>query len=390
MDRQWHNKINKSVKASVIRRGDVIENGPRIPTGSLSLDAELGGGFASGKINTISGNESSGKTSIVLKTVAEFQKKWPDKEVVWIDVEGAWDKKWASILGVDVKEITLVEPQYSEQAFDIAEKAVINDAGLIVIDSITALAPKAELEGDMETVLVGLQARLNSKFFRKAQSALLDQRENELKPTFIMISQLREQIGMHLPDVEPGGRAIKFYSSIKVKIQRGDLYPSSKFKSDEGVEPKAQAIHFHILKNKTAPSYRRGHFWFYFDTMDKYRPKGCYDVLEEIIRYAIKYRIINQRTSAYDLPDPESGEIKTFKGSAKLASYIRENENVSKWISEEVIRKATLDEPEIEEEGTIPEDEEGQGEDSGKPIVRIIDEGEGEADFKELESTTAT
>lgn len=389
MDRKWHKEINKSVGADVIRKGDTIENGPRIPTGSLSLDAELGGGFASGKINTISGNESSGKTSIVLKTVAEFQKKWPDKEVVWIDVEGAWDKKWAKTLGVDVEAITLVEPQYSEQAFDIAEQAVIHDSGLIVIDSITALAPKAELEGDMETVLVGLQARLNSKFFRKAQSALLDQRHNDLKPTFLMISQLREQIGMHLPDIEPGGRAIKFYSSIKVKIQRGEFYPPSKTKKQQDVQPKAQQIYFHTIKNKTYPAQRRGYVWFYFDTLDKYRPKGCYDVLEEMIRYAIKYDIINQRSSAYDLPDINSGEIQTFKGSAKLAAYIRENENVAKWLAEEVLRKATSDATEIETEGTIQENEEGQGEDSGKQPIRLIDEGTGEGSLEELVSETS-
>lgn len=388
MDKKWHREINKSVGADVIRKGDSIENGPRIPTGSLSLDAELGGGWASGKINTVSGNESSGKTSIVLKSVAEFQKKWPEKEVVWIDVEGAWDKKWAAILGVVVDDVTLVEPQYSEQAFDIAEKAIINDVGLIVIDSITALLPKAEAEGDMETVLVGLQARLNSKFFKKAQAALLDHRDKEIKPTFLLISQLREQIGMHMPEVEPGGRALRFYSSIKVKIQRGEFYPPSKTKKNEDVQPKAQAIHFHTIKNKTFPGQRRGHFWFYFDTLDKYRPKGCYDRLEEVIRYAVKYRIVNRRGKMYDIPDPDSGELISLEGSSKLASYIREHENVATWLAEEVVRKATADATEIETEGTLPENEEGEGEDSGKQSIRLIDEGEGEGLSKEAESTT--
>lgn len=390
MGKNWHSAVNKSVGASVIRKGNEVDIGPRIPTGSLSLDVELGGGWASGKICTISGNESSGKTAIILKSIAEFQKLWPEKEVVWIDVEGAWDPIWAATLGVNINKVTLVEPQYSEQAFDIAEKAVENDAGVIVIDSIAALLPKAEAEGDMETVLVALQARLNSKFFKKAQSRLLEQQEEgDIKPTFLLINQIRENIGGYgNPEMEPGGRAIRFYSSIKVKIQKGDYYPASKGKKDEDVHPKAQSIHFQITKNKTAPAMRRGHVWFYFDTLDEHRPKGCYDTLEEIIRYSMQFNVATRKNkSVYQLPDPETGEVKEFNGSGKLAAYIRDNKDVADWVTKEVMKRAN--ETNFETQGTIQEDEAGEGTTESRPAVRLIDEGEGEASLEALGSTTA-
>lgn len=335
---KWSDEVNKKVGRDIIvTAGDIVQM-PRIPTGSLSLDVETGGGIPIGRISTFSGDYSDGKTAVVLKIVAQFQRLWPEKEVVWIDAEGSWDTEWARALGVIVEKITLVYPDYSEQAFDIAQKAVMNDVGLVVIDSMAALSPRNEAESDMETNTVALQARLNKKFMRKTQGALYDFNGDNIPPTVILINQLYKNIGGYGPqDREGGGSALEYFPALKVRLRAGKLYPESKSVNDEGVEPKAQAIRFFTEKNKTAPRHRRGHFWFYFDHMDKYRPKGCYDRLEEVIRYGMKLDIIKKRGSVFDIPNPDNGEIITLRGSNALAEYIRDNQDVQTWLEKQVM-----------------------------------------------------
>lgn len=352
-------QVNKKLGKNIMVKGNEAVEIPRFSWGSLSLDAETGGGIPVGKIIGVIGEFSDGKTAIVLKAVAEFQKKYPNKMVVWIDAEGSWDRNWANTLGVQVDNVILVRPEYAQQAFDIALLALEDvETGLIVFDSMAAMTPKEEAEDDMEKLQVALQARLNKKFMRKAQTTMLDT-TTEVPPTIIYINQLTTNIGGYgNPLIEAGGQALKYYPSLKIRLKRGDLYPSSKSIKDEGVEPKAQEIKFFVEKNKTAPPHRRGHLWFYFDTLDEHRPKGCYDNLEEIIRYALKYDIVKQRSSAFDLPDPQTGELITFKGSAKLATYIRDNTNVKEWITEQVMRLVQQEE-EVEQDAHEHESEAG-------------------------------
>lgn len=356
-------QANKKYGSEIISKGSSVHSMPRIPTGSLSLDVETGGGIPVGRITTISGQYSDGKTSIVLKVAANYQRLFPDKDVVWIDAEGAWDKAWSATLGVDPDSVYLVHPEYSQQAFDIAEQCITADCGLLVVDSIAALVPKEEAEASMEDWQVGLAARINNKFIRRTHSSLNDKRTNDVPPTVILINQLRENIGYGQPESEPGGKGIGFAASVRIKVRKGDLYPKAKSNYDSsGPVPKAQQIKFFVEKNKTAPGQTRGHVWFYFDTLDSFRTKGNYDVLEEVIRYAKKYDIIKRRGSYYDLINAATGEVIPFKGANPIAGYLREHPEAQKQIEKEVMEKVAS--------GYVPEEQEvdagnGNDEDEG-------------------------
>ena len=366
-------QANKKYGTEIMSKGSAVSTLPRIPTGSLSLDVETGGGIPIGRITTFSGHYSDGKTSIVLKIVAEFQKHFPEKEVVWIDAEGAWDSNWARTLGVDPDSVYLVHPEYSQQAFDIAEQCITADVGLLVIDSIAALVPKEEAEATMEDWQVGLAARINNKFIRRTHSSLNDKRNNAVSPTVILINQLRENVGGYgNGETEPGGKGIGFAASVRIKIRRGDLYPKAKSNYDQTVVPKAQQVKFYVEKNKTAPPQTRGHLWFFFDTLDEYRVKGSYDRLEEVIRYAKKYDIVTQRASMFDLADPVTGEITSFKGSTALAEHIRDNDDVRLWIEAAVMEKVKegYDSQEQSLEQPSSRDDEAAGEESSEESGR--------------------
>jgi recombination protein RecA len=361
-------QVNKKYGTNVMTLGSAVLEVPRIPTGSLSLDVETGGGIPVGRISTISGQYSDGKTSIVLKIVAEFQKKFPDEDVVWIDAEGAWDSSWARTLGVDADSVHLLHPEYSQQAFDVAEQCISEDVGLLVIDSIAALVPKEEAEATMEDWQIGLAARINNKFIRRTHSSLNDKRGSVVPPTVILINQLRENVGGYgSAETEPGGKGIGFAASVRIKVRKGELYPKPKSNYDTSVVPKAQMVKFYIEKNKTAPPHTRGHMWFYFDTLDAYRTKGSYDRLEEIIRYAKKFDIVLQRGSMFDLVNPITGETQSFKGSTALAQHIRDTEQDRLWIEaavmEAVLRFNAGEKPQLAEPDI---DDEAEGEPSGE------------------------
>lgn len=303
-------EINKKYNEELMVKGSKIKDCVRWSTGSLALDLEIGGGYPTGKIITVLGNYSDGKTSTVLKGVAEFQIAFPDKEVVWVDVEGSWDRNWAQQLGVRADDVWVVQPAYQQQAFDIIDKCIEHDAGLIVLDSVAALVPKEEAEASFEDWQIGLAARINSKAMRGFQSTLNTKAESGVPPTLILINQLRDQIGMYKPQAEPGGRAISFHSSLKIYLRKGDLFPKPKDNYDVSVVPKAQQVKFYVEKNKTAPPKTRGFFWFYFDTADKARTKGTIDHTEELVRYCQEYKVINQVSKGwFTIEDPITGEL---------------------------------------------------------------------------------
>lgn len=399
--------VNTKTKKNIIVRGDEITVVERFPTGSVSLDVELGGGMPEGVIITLAGLDSDGKTSTAIMCAGGYQKKYSSKKkVLWLDAEGSWDDEWSTLLGVDVDDVWVVRPEYAEQGYQIALEALkTEDIGLIVIDSVAAMSPKAEAEGDMEDNTVALQARLHKKFLRKAQRWLLGIENDEFKPTIIAINQMTTDIGAYgNPEKEGGGKGLRYYPSIKIILKKGELFDGKKtYKyvgaNDEGVEVVAQAIKFYVEKNKTAPPKRRGHFWFYFDHLDAIRTKGSVDRLEEIIRYAMKTGIVKQRSSAYDIPDPTTGEIITFKGSGKLADYIRENQSVQDWVVAQVMERITrkhegeevsTDDPEIEaEEQRAAEREESIPGNGDFAVFDFDDETEGIKSSEELGSRVA-
>ncbi len=221
-----------------------------IPTGSLSLDLALGvGGIPRGRVTEIFGSESSGKTTLAQHIIAEAQKL--GGTAVYIDAENALDPAYAASCGVNIDALHVSQPDTGEQALEIAERLVRSmGVDIIVVDSVAALVPKAELEGDMGDSHVGLQARLMSQALRKLTSAI-----NRSRTSVVFINQLREKVGIVFgnPEVTPGGRALKFYSSVRIDLRRSD---SLKRGSDIiGTRVKAR-----IVKNKVAPPFRLAEF----------------------------------------------------------------------------------------------------------------------------------
>ena len=245
-------KIEKDFgKGSIMKLGEErIDNIEVIPSGSIALDHALGvGGYPRGRIVEIYGPESSGKTTLALHAVAEAQKQ--GGIAAFIDAEHAFDRFYAANLGVNVDELLISQPDNGEQALDIADQLIRSAAvDIIVIDSVAALTPKAELEGDMGDNKVGLQARLMSQALRKLTATI-----NKTKTTCIFINQLREKIGVMFgnPETTTGGNALKFYASVRLDIRK-----SSSIK--DGDEIIGNEVKVKVVKNKVAPPFRRAEF----------------------------------------------------------------------------------------------------------------------------------
>ena len=245
-------KIEKSFgKGSIMKLGDEkIQDVEVIPTGSIALNYALGvGGYPKGRIIEIYGPESSGKTTLAIHAIAEAQKT--GGIAAFIDAEHAFDRFYAAKLGVDVDNVWISQPDNGEQALEIAEQLIRSSAiDIIVIDSVAALTPKAEIEGDMGENKVGLQARLMSQALRKLTSAI-----SKTNTTCIFINQLREKIGVMFgnPETTTGGNALKFYSSVRI-----DIRPGTPIKDGDTILGKQTKVK--VVKNKVAPPFRRAEF----------------------------------------------------------------------------------------------------------------------------------
>jgi recombination protein RecA len=234
-------------KGSIMKLGEQTDR--RIsttPSGSLALDVALGvGGYPRGRVIEIYGPESSGKTTVALHAIAEVQAK--GGQAAFIDAEHALDAEYAQKLGVNIDELLLSQPDTGEQALEIAEALVRSGAvDIIVIDSVAALVPKAEIEGEMGDSHVGLQARLMSQALRKLSGAI-----NKSKTIAIFINQIREKVGVMFgnPEVTPGGRALKFYSSVRLEVRRAEQLK-------QGNDIVGNKTKIKVVKNKVAPPFR--------------------------------------------------------------------------------------------------------------------------------------
>ena len=239
-------------KGSVMKLGEAtaVLNVDTIPTGSLAIDIALGvGGIPRGRVIEIFGPESSGKTTVALHIIAEAQKM--GGIAAFIDAEHALDPKYAKNLGVDIDNLLISQPDTGEQALEIAEALVRSGAvDVVVIDSVAALVPRAELEGDMGDAHVGLQARLMSQALRKLSGAI-----SKSRTSAIFINQLREKVGVMFgnPEVTPGGRALKFYSSIRLEVRRTETIKS-------GNDMIGNRTRVKVVKNKIAPPFKQAEF----------------------------------------------------------------------------------------------------------------------------------
>ena len=239
-------------KGSVMKLGEASAalSVETIPTGSLAIDIALGvGGIPRGRVIEIFGPESSGKTTVALHVIAEAQKM--GGIAAFIDAEHALDPKYAANLGVDIDNLLISQPDTGEQALEIAEALVRSGAvDVVVIDSVAALVPRAELEGDMGDAHVGLQARLMSQALRKLSGAI-----SKSKTSAIFINQLREKVGVMFgnPEITPGGRALKFYSSVRMEVRRIETIKS-------GNDMIGNRTRIKVVKNKIAPPFKQAEF----------------------------------------------------------------------------------------------------------------------------------
>jgi len=302
-------------KGSIMRLGD---DGAKvsvdvIPTGSLSLDAALGiGGMPRGRICEIYGPEASGKTTLALHIVAEAQKT--GGYAAFVDAEHALDPIYANNLGVNTKDLLVSQPDHGEQALEITETLVRSNAiDVIVVDSVAALVPKAEIEGDMEDQQMGLQARLMSKAMRKLSGSV-----NKSKTTVIFINQIREKIGVMFgnPETTSGGRALKFYTSVRLDIRRiGSV--------KEGRDITGNKTRVKVVKNKLAPPFKKAEFEIiYGEGISKEA---------DLLNLAVEADIVEKSGSWYSYGDTNLGQ-----GTSNCREYLQENPDIMKEIEDKV------------------------------------------------------
>ncbi|WP_347838183.1 recombinase RecA [uncultured Draconibacterium sp.] len=313
-------KIEKSYgKGSIMRMGDQAdEDIPAISSGSIALDVALGvGGFPKGRIVEIYGPESSGKTTLAIHAVAEAQKAGGIAAI--IDAEHAFDPYYARKLGVDIEELLISQPDNGEQALEIADNLIRSGAlDIVVIDSVAALTPKAELEGEMGDSKMGLQARLMSQALRKLTANI-----NKTKTCCIFINQLREKIGVMFgnPETTTGGNALKFYSSVRLDIRRiGQI--------KDGDEVNGNHVRVKVVKNKVAPPFRKAEFdIMYGEGISK---SG------EIIDLGVQYNIIKKSGSWFSYGDTKLGQ-----GRETVRNLIVDNPELAQELETKIIEAIT-------------------------------------------------
>jgi recombination protein RecA len=324
-------------KGAIMRMGDEeIRQIDAISTGALSLDLALGiGGVPRGRIVEIYGPESSGKTTLALHVVAEAQRT--GGLAAFIDAEHALDPVYARAIGVDVDELLISQPDTGEQALEITDMLIRSGAlDVIVIDSVAALVPRAELEGDMGDVHVGLQARLMSQALRKLAGTI-----NRSQTTVVFINQLREKIGVMFgsPETTPGGRALKFYASVRIDIRRIEAIKV-------GTDNVGNRVRAKVAKNKVAPPFRLAEFDIMFGEGIS-REGSLLDV-------AVEEGIVRKAGAWYTYDGDQLGQ-----GREKAKQFLRENPQVALQLQDQALRAVGLivDEEEADaEEATVQEE----------------------------------
>ena len=310
-------KIEKRFgKGAIMRMGEEkIENVDAIPTGSIGLNAALGvGGYPKGRIIEIYGPESSGKTTLAIHAIAECQKA--GGVAAFIDAEHAFDRFYAANLGVDIDNLYISQPDNGEQALDIADELIRSSAiDIIVIDSVAALTPKKEIEGDMGDSSVGLQARLMSQALRKLTSTIA-----KTNTTCIFINQLREKIGVMFgsPETTTGGNALKFYASVRL-----DIRPYGKVK--DGDDILGNQVRVKVVKNKVAPPFRKAEFEIIFG-------EGISKV-GEIVDLGVEYNIIKKSGSWFSYGDSKLGQ-----GRDATKNLLRDNPELCEELEAKIIQ----------------------------------------------------
>ena len=313
-------------KGSIMRLGDdVAVKVPAISTGSLGLDLALGvGGVPRGRVVEVFGPESSGKTTLALHMIAEAQKA--GGKAAFIDAEHAMDSAYARKIGVNIDELLVSQPDNGEQALEITDLLIRSGAlDIVVIDSVAALTPRAEIEGEMGDSHVGLQARLMSQALRKLTGTI-----SKTQTTAVFINQLREKVGVMFgnPEVTPGGRALKFYASVRLDIRRIETLK-------EGTEAVGNRVRVRVVKNKVAPPFKEAEF----DIMYGHGISTEGDVLD----LAVENKIVQKSGAWFSYGDQRLGQ-----GRENVRQFLRDNPELLAQLRREVIHAIN---PEWEVEG---------------------------------------
>ncbi|WP_373850285.1 recombinase RecA [Jeotgalibaca porci] len=325
-------------KGSVMKMGDKIETEiSTVPSGSVALDIALGvGGYPRGRIIEIYGPESSGKTTVALHAIAEAQKK--GGVAAFIDAEHALDPKYARAIGVNVDELLLSQPDTGEQGLEIADALISSGAiDILVIDSVAALVPRAEIEGEMGDSHMGLQARLMSQALRKLSGSI-----NKTKTIAIFINQIREKIGVMFgkPETTPGGRALKFYSTVRLEVRRAEQIKS-------GTDVIGNRTKIKVVKNKVAPPFKLAE-------VDIMYGEGISSV-GEIVDIASEHDIINKSGSWYSYQDEKIGQGRENAKKFLLANpqmleeidnKVRTQYGIGNGVPVDVVADVAVEEPE--------------------------------------------
>jgi recombination protein RecA len=306
-------------KGSIMKLGEAaaLREVTVIPTGSLPLDLALGvGGVPRGRVVEIYGPESAGKTTVALHVIAEAQKL--GGIAAFVDAEHALDPIYASRIGVDIDDLLISQPDTGEQALEIVEVLVRSGAvDVVVIDSVAALVPKAEIEGEMGDTHVGLQARLMSQALRKLTAVI-----SKSNTTVVFLNQLREKVGIMFgnPETQPGGRALKFYASIRLDIRKVEVIKS-------GLDSIGSRVKVKVVKNKVAPPFRAAEFDILFNEGIS-REGGLIDA-------AVEYGIIEKSGTWMSY-----GDLRLGQGRENVRNYLRENPTLTGEIDRAVRDKA--------------------------------------------------
>ena len=311
-------QIEKSFgKGSIMKMGEEkIENVEVIPTGSIGLNAALGvGGYPKGRIIEIFGPESSGKTTLAIHAIAECQKA--GGVAAFIDAEHAFDRFYAEKLGVDIANLYISQPDNGEQALEIADQLIRSSAvDILVVDSVAALTPKKEIDGDMGDSAVGLHARLMSQALRKLTGTIA-----KTKTTCIFINQLREKIGVMFgsPETTTGGNALKFYASVRLDIRKSQAIKDGDNVIGNNVKVK-------VVKNKVAPPFRKAEFEIMFG-------EGISKV-GEIVTLGVDFNIIKKNGSWFSYGDTKLGQ-----GDAAVKELLKDNPELCDEIEAKIMEK---------------------------------------------------
>jgi recombination protein RecA len=308
-------------EGSVMKLGELSlkQDIEAIPTGSPALDLALGvGGIPRGRVTEIFGAESSGKTTLALHIIAHAQKM--GGKAFYIDAEHAFSCEYAATCGVKWEELQISQADYGEQALDIAEKLVRSEAvDVIVIDSVPALVPKAELEGEMGDSHVGLQARLMSQALRKLVAVM-----NKSHTAVVFINQLREKVGVFFgsPEVTPGGRALKFYSTVRIDLRKGEVIK-------RGSEAVGTRVRAKVVKNKVAPPFRSAEFDLMFNS--GISREG------DLVDLGVNLEIVKKAGSFYTY-----GDIKLGQGRENAKDYLVQHPELASEIEAEIKSSTTV------------------------------------------------